>query len=185
MSNFIHKIIKIMYVEEGFLPDYPYHLISDEEMFEAFLNSSEDDYFHTMYPCVDESLKSEYQDLIDGLQLEIDNFLTYSATDGSTYNMPSWVYSYMTGQVTGPNSSQLDKHDLMCLLDCDNIDDEFTAECSSACYEASKNWLSKYLMMSKSSEDRPFTMFGEAHVWKYLRLRQADALRSEDGNEVS
>ena len=51
--------------------------------------------------------------------------------------------------------------------------------------EASKNWLSKYLMMSKSSEDRPFTMFGEAHVWKYLRLRQADALRSEGGNEVS
>lgn len=34
---FIHDIIKIEYIRQGYLPDFPYHLISDEEMFDAFL----------------------------------------------------------------------------------------------------------------------------------------------------
>lgn len=34
---FIHDIIKIEYIRQGYLPDYPYHLISDIEMFNAFL----------------------------------------------------------------------------------------------------------------------------------------------------
>ena len=34
---FIHDIIKIEYVRQGYLPNYPYHLISDEEMCNAFL----------------------------------------------------------------------------------------------------------------------------------------------------
>lgn len=34
---FIHDIIKIEYIRQGYLPDYPYHLISDTEMFDAFL----------------------------------------------------------------------------------------------------------------------------------------------------
>lgn len=34
---FIHDIIKIEYIRQGYLPDYPYHLISDKEMFDAFL----------------------------------------------------------------------------------------------------------------------------------------------------
>ena len=35
---FIHDLIKIKYIREGSLPNYPYHMISDEEMFNAFLN---------------------------------------------------------------------------------------------------------------------------------------------------
>lgn len=34
---FIHDTIKIEYIKQGYLPDYPYHLISDEEMFNAFI----------------------------------------------------------------------------------------------------------------------------------------------------
>ncbi len=32
-----HDIIKIQYSREGYLPDYPYHMISDREMFNAFI----------------------------------------------------------------------------------------------------------------------------------------------------
>lgn len=35
--GFIEDIIKIKYCEEGYLPNYPYHLISDEELFNAFI----------------------------------------------------------------------------------------------------------------------------------------------------
>lgn len=39
---FIHDIIKIKFTREGYLPDYPYHLISDEEMCDAFLKLPDD-----------------------------------------------------------------------------------------------------------------------------------------------
>ena len=184
MSNFIHDVIKIKYSELGFLPDYPYHLISDEEMFQAFLNEEEDDYFHMMYPCVDDALAIEYRTLVQGIQIEIDKYLAYQK-EGTSYTLPNWIYSYMMGEVTGPNSSQLDKHDLFTLLGTDNIDDAYTKECATACYEASSTWLSKYTLDQDDVVTRPFTMFGEPHVYKYLRLQQVDALRSEDENAVS
>src|SRR5574343_441788 len=34
---FIHDIIKMEYVRQGYLPNFPYHLISDQEMFDAFI----------------------------------------------------------------------------------------------------------------------------------------------------
>lgn len=34
--SFIHDIIKIKYIREGYLSNIPYHLVSDEEMFYAF-----------------------------------------------------------------------------------------------------------------------------------------------------
>lgn len=38
---FLHDIIKIKYIREGYLPNYPPHLISDEEMCDAFLKYPE------------------------------------------------------------------------------------------------------------------------------------------------
>ena len=38
--SLIHDIIKIKYTRLGYLPNYPYHLISDEEMFDAFIDLS-------------------------------------------------------------------------------------------------------------------------------------------------
>lgn len=35
--SFIHDVIKIHYTREGYLPDWPYHLISEEEMCDAFI----------------------------------------------------------------------------------------------------------------------------------------------------
>ena len=42
--SLIHDIIKIKYINLGYLPNYPYHMISDREMFDAFidLSSNED-----------------------------------------------------------------------------------------------------------------------------------------------
>lgn len=39
--SFIHDIIKIKYSRLGYLPSYPYHLISDKEMFDAFIHLGE------------------------------------------------------------------------------------------------------------------------------------------------
>ena len=36
--SLLHDIIKIKYTRLGYLPNYPYHLISDEEMFNAFID---------------------------------------------------------------------------------------------------------------------------------------------------
>lgn len=41
---FIHDLIKMEYVRQGYLPNYPYHLISDSEMFDAFLNVNDYDW---------------------------------------------------------------------------------------------------------------------------------------------
>lgn len=39
MMSLVHDLIKIKYVREGYLPNYPYHLISDSEMCDAFINN--------------------------------------------------------------------------------------------------------------------------------------------------
>lgn len=41
--SLIHDIIKLNYSRLGYLPNYPYHLISDREMFEAFIDLSYED----------------------------------------------------------------------------------------------------------------------------------------------
>lgn len=41
---FSNDVIKIKYVEEGYLPNWPYHFISDEEMIQAFLSYGFYDY---------------------------------------------------------------------------------------------------------------------------------------------
>ena len=40
----VHDIIKIKYSNLGYLPGYPYHMISDREMFDAFIDLSVDEY---------------------------------------------------------------------------------------------------------------------------------------------
>lgn len=42
--TFIHDIIKIKYSNLGYLPGYPYHMISDKEMFDAFIDLSTNEY---------------------------------------------------------------------------------------------------------------------------------------------
>lgn len=35
--SFVHDVIKIRYTREGYMPNWPYHLLSDEEMCDAFI----------------------------------------------------------------------------------------------------------------------------------------------------
>lgn len=179
---FIHDLVKINLSRLGYLPDYPPHLISDEEMCDAFLpyvydstnpKSGYDDfmnaeinYFKDMYPLVDPSLEEEYKTLIDEIAYHI-NLL--KKTTYNDYALPDWVYSYMLGSVVSVNSITKDKHDLFVLLGTDNLYDEFDEACSRACYNESVLWLSK--LPKAKREHRPPTMFGEPHVIKSLRLR--------------
>lgn len=171
--SLMHDIIKIKYSREGYLPNWPYHLISDSEMCDAFLNTNSYSYFYDTYPNVDSSLQNVYDSLVAAIQYHI-NALKLS-TDES-YAMPDWVYSYMLGAVIGPNSSQQDIHDLLVLLDTDNIDDIFTPVASLACYDVSKLWVNK--ISSDARLHRPPTCFGEPHVIKSLRLRNAATISS-------
>ena len=173
------SIVKLKLIDSGFLPDIPYHLVSDKEMVHAFLNDSGDDYFHIMYPLVDDSLDIEYNNLVDSIKSELDKYVS-SLKSINRYVLPDWVYSYMLGQVIGPKSSQLDRHDLLHMLDIDNMEDEFNKEVCLACYKASSTWLNKYAYTDMNSYTRPATLFGEPHIIKYLRLQESDALRGDN-----
>ena len=35
----VHDVIKIRLVEDGYLPNYPYHMMSDREMIAAFMGT--------------------------------------------------------------------------------------------------------------------------------------------------
>lgn len=163
--SFLHDIIKIKYIEEGYLPNYPYHLISDSEMCDAFLNNSDECYFYDNYPCIDESLRSDYDSLVNNISYHIDKL---KHCNESEFKLPDWVYSYMVGSVIGPNSRKIDIHDLLVPMALDNVDDEFTLHASKECLKISKVWLKKY--PASKLDHRSPTMFGEGHVMKYLRL---------------
>lgn len=167
----IHDNIKIIYSREGFLPDYPYHLISDEEMCEAFLrDDGKECYFYDNYPCPDESkLKEFYRELVVQIKYHIDQFLQ---SKNRNPKLPDWVYSYMIGSTIGPNSDQYDIHDLLVMLNEDNKDDEITIPAYNEIYKVSRKYVRK--LTDETREHRPPTIFGEPHVLKILRLEQTD-----------
>lgn len=162
----IHDIIKITYVEMGFLPDHPFYLVSDSEMFDAFLK--EDGFFATYYPCPDPKFQDAYDDLLNCITSYIKNF----EKDGTT--IPDWVYSYM---IMRPVTYESDEQDIDYICELANIENPtaiavFTVQVAETCYEVSKKWLQKM----PSAVRRPPTMFGETHVTKSLRLMQANVL---------
>lgn len=182
---FIHDIIKREYVRQGYLPNYPYHLISDKEMFDAFLTFkmdtsnieheklivSSDCYFGNYYKCNVDSLSYEYKELVLAIQYHIDKYLD-SLNSYDVIYLPNWVYSYMVGSVICEKSNQLDRHDMLMMLNLDNIEDEITDEVMISCLNVSKNWLKKF--SADKLKHRPPTMFGEPHVLKSLRISQSN-----------
>ena len=187
---FKHDIIKKMYSEQGYLPNYPYHLISDEEMFGAFipldcfsidtdtdsaqfdedrwnriLNEDVSYYFIDNYPYIGVRVKDEYFNVVTEIGYWILKYL-----GDSTISIPDWVYSYMLGQVIGPNSSKQDIHDLLVMMRVDNLDDIFDETAGIQCVEFSTRWVNS--IVDAEIEHRPITPFGEHHVVKYLRLRE-------------
>ena len=186
--SLIHDIIKIKYSKLGYLPGYPYHLISDEEMLNAFINRKADDkehFFEDNYPnpfleqdliykklspqgevISEVSLKEEYEKLKSYILSTINTYLEYKGTEvESLYKIPDWVYSYMLGEVVYNSSQYLDIYDTLSLLGANNIDNKFTNQSCALCYETSLKYIS-----TLTSGLRPPTVFGEPHVIKQLRL---------------
>ena len=197
----VHDILKIKYVQLGYIKkNYPYHLISDEEMFNAFINLGNENFnnkttiidptvrfFDDYYPNpfvegdyyikiktnpdgtqteIRISLPEEYNNLKSYIISKINDYLTYYGTaEESEHQVPDWVYTYMLGEVVYKNSEYLDIQDTLALLDCSNIDNEFTKEACVACYATSVNYVA-----SLATGIRPPTVFGEPHVIKKLRM---------------
>lgn len=159
---FVHDLIKINYIRLGYLPNLPYHLVSDKEMFEAF--TSDEGYFINTYECPKEELNEAYETLREFINSTI---AKYQA--GEIESLPSWIYGYMLGNVIGPYSDVADINDIITMSDLpdDSGLPQFDADVAQKCYDVSVDWLSKYL---DSEDRRPPTMFGETHVMKSLRL---------------
>lgn len=215
---FIHNIIKIKYVTLGYLPNIPYHLVSDKEMFDAFIkyqrvigvegleqykpDFAADTYYNFNYqipqfdiinnvPMFDinalstdersianaiigeldsegERQNSAYLKLTRSICMHIDKYISGVSTE-----IPDWVYTYMLGVVVSQKSDMLDVHDIISPLGVDNPDDEFDIMAAIACYQTSQTYLEKTVAISEQKENRPITMFGEPHVIKAIRLKQA------------
>lgn len=168
--------IKIKYSQEGYLPNYPHHLISDEEMCNAFIGNDLS-YFYDNYPLLDDELESEYDDLINAIKYHIQIFLDKDSD--SWADLPDWVYSYMLGHVISVNSDWRDRHRLLVGLEDDNLDDDITASAQLRCYYMSRRYVNK---LSKAEKEvivdgetivtRPPALFGEPHIVKLLRLNE-------------
>ena len=136
---FIHDLIKIKLVDEGYLPNIPYHLISDAEMCNAFIDDSQGvlrGYFIDNYPAyTSDNINAvyAYQNLILSIYCYLQLYLQYHK-DNIEYKIPDWVYSYMLGAVISVNSDKRDIHDLILPLGVDNIPDDFDDACMEACF---------------------------------------------------
>lgn len=163
---FIHDIIKIKYIQEGYLQDHPYSMISDSDMFEAF--TKDGGYFDSFYPCPDSSLQDAYNVIKSDLYSRIEAYKTEGVSLGK------WVYSYMLGAAIGPMSDEIDIEYINKLLGTDSsLVTEYNKDTADAVYEVSQDWLKK---MSAKYDDRVPTIFGEPYVLKSLRLASVDVL---------
>jgi hypothetical protein len=172
--SMMHDTIKVNLIQQGYLPNYPYHLISDEEMCDAFIKEDGTGYFYDYYPLVDDSLKLPYDNLVKAIMYYINECKQPQVDE---YVFPDWVYSYMLGSVISVNSDGYDIQDLADMLNIEVDYGIFSSSLSSACYQISQEWLkkvtpdSRYLRTEDETLDlRPPTIFGEPHVIKYLRL---------------
>lgn len=186
--SLLYDISKMLYSRQGYLSDIPYHLISNEEMFDAFIWTRDEfnsiqlldisdyvnlrpTYFGDHYYPPSDEYKDRYLELVDTI---IQNIDIAKQSDELDYQVPDWVGSYMIGEVIGPESDKLDIHDLLVLMNADNLDDTFNSYAAGRCYEISTDWLRK-LASSKLGIRVP-SIFGELHVIKSLRLQDVSVL---------
>jgi hypothetical protein len=169
-----YDVAKIQMTDAGYLMNYPYHMISNAEMCDAFLGSNGQGAFYTYYPLLDDSLSGVYSTLVATIQY----YLAQLKTDDD-YVLPNWVMSYILGATVGPMSDAHDIGDLATGLNVSLDDDsDFNADLSAACYDASQLWLQKTGAQKTVQWNghtiylRPPTIFGEPHVIKYYRLTQ-------------
>ena len=165
MRKFISDIIKIKYIEQGYLSGYPYWMTTDKEMIDAFLG--EEGYFVDNYPCVNPSLEDKYEELVAGITAHLTAYLS----DGT--EIPEWVYSYMIGSAVSVNSDELDILYLKSAFNLPTTTTDFDAILSQNCYNESDMWIQK---LPAEQRNRPVSMFGEPHVIKSIRLKEVDVV---------
>jgi len=140
--------IKIKYSQDGYLPNYPPHLISDEEMFEAFLYS-EYAYFYDTYELKTDNLDSKDQQSLESCYFTLINAFKYyiarnvSVIESWRCEIPDWMHSYMLGEVINDYSIQADRHYLLVGLNTDNIEDIITPKAQLACFNMSRRYVNK------------------------------------------
>ena len=153
--------IKISLTEQGYLMNYPYHMVSISEMCEAFMNNKAAilgdensvgsgmffDYYPFLGDTSDETMRQNYRQLVLSIQYHL---FCRMMTDEKTYPIPDWVYSYMLGAVISINSDKRDIHNLIYPLGVDNIDDDFDYAAEVACYKVSTDWVTKHHLPSAS-----------------------------------
>ena len=196
--SLIHDIIKIKYTRLGYLPNYPYHLISDEEMFNAFINLNTDDlsgsgdtddgeYFFDDYypnPFAEEdiiyigptgeeiSLRSEYcrlkQYIIDTINAYLEHI---GAVDEDSYELPDWIYTYMLGEVIYNTPEEPDNFQYKDMYDLLKLLDANSIDNEMTPQICKMCYAESTKFISTLTTGvRPPTVFGEPHVIKQLRL---------------
>lgn len=186
--SLVNDTVKIRLVRQGYLPNYPPHLLSDEEMIEGFYKYFENVYYKPMkkefenpskvdpYPFTlrgdeEDEMITHLDDLYTYIKTSCDSAIKIAQVDGEDVVVDDWIYSFMLGSVVGPKSDIRDIHDVLVLMNADNIDDIFTRLASETCYKISKKWIAKTYLGTEIK--RPPSVFGELHVIKSLRLSQA------------
>lgn len=178
----VNDNVKISLTEQGYLMNYPYHLISKAEMCKAFMDNTTaipgfptsvgSGMFFDYYPFQEwgsfmATHVEDYRQLVLSIQCHI---LTYVLTEGETNPMPDWVYSYMLGSVISVNSDKRDIHDLILPLGVDNIDDDFDAKCEQACFTTSQEWIKRnheaeYVSLESSIATTALSYLGQCNVY--------------------
>lgn len=167
-----YDVIKLNFVAEGYLPNYPYHLISDAEMCDAFISPDNGSgFFSDYYPCPSPDLSAEYQALKAAIEYHLVQAKEHKI------ELPDWVQSYMLKAVIGPKSSTHDADTLSELTHIPVQNSMFNTNLSLACLAASKRWVAKLQIENRKVDvggtiidTRPPTIFGEPHVIKILRI---------------
>lgn len=132
-TMFVHDVIKIRYSNDGYLIDYPYHMISDKEMMQAFYDANGAGFFTDNYPCMSDDIE-----FIRSYNILVQTILTYITLyiNEEIATIPDWIYSYMLGATISVNSDKLDIYDLSVQLGVGKTD-IFTQACSEACFNES------------------------------------------------
>ena len=195
--SLMHDIIKIKYTRLGYLPNYPYHLISDAEMFDAFIDLSGTDdssgssgyverFFTDYYPnpFYEEdiiyvgpsgeqiSLSGEYNRLKQYIITTINDYLTHLGTaEQDNYTIPDWIYTYMLGEVIYNKPGNPDSFEYLDMLDLLTLFDSnnISNEMTPQTCKLCYEQSTKYIS-TLTTGIRPPTVFGEPHVIKQLRL---------------
>lgn len=199
---FSHDIVKIRLIHMGYLPDYPYHLISDDEMFRAFLGYKYIDYrtnqeiingvelsddvlwrrfmdtegvcyFRDMYPPYQVGHCVSNTLIIDEDKYKALVTAMYDCIDNYLTYEENPVPDWVYSYMLGEAVGPYSTQlDKHYLLTALDADNDFDEYTKDAA-EACYNRSYQWILKYPLSNRRPPTMFGEPHVIKSIRVEEA------------